>query len=246
MSEQEPVVVEEVTNQTPESPEVLGNETEPVETVEELKEKLENAKAENSRKAELIRKQKEELELRVMAQPESQPSPGPGGIDLKNYRDHELKAALKNPADAAYHDVIEEELHTRRIKRIQASEAEQSVRLSTEIERQKRFPETSDPTHPMAIRATELMRLRRLENTPSGRLVAAELAHAEQLQKKALAAGRKIEQNRQADVNANSTGGAIRPAPVITDKTKDEELKKRAESGDATARAEWFKRRGLI
>jgi hypothetical protein len=62
---------------------------------------------------------------------------------------------------------------------------------------------------------------------------------------KSRCSGRKLEQDRQADVKANFEGDR-RPAPVVGDKVKLEELKKRAMSGDKQAQAEWFKARGII
>lgn len=207
-------------------------------------EREKNLKAENQRKALEIQRLRDELAAK--SHTESAPaSSAPNGVDLSKYRDVELKAGLKDPNNAHMYDQIEEELHSRRIRRIQAEDQEKALRLNTELERQKNYPETFDPSHPMAVKMSELMHSYRLDNTPAGRLVAARLASSELQQQKAVAAGRKLEQNRQADVNANFSGES-RPAPKVRDTVKLEELKKRAQSGDKEAQAEWFKHRGLI
>lgn len=215
---------------------------EPKETVEELKQRLENARAENSRKAQELQRLREELDNKVV----SKADPAFNPQDLTTWKDHELKAVLKDPQYAALHDQATELLEKRRFQRFHAEREESLLRMNTELERQKKYPETFDPMHPMAVRMSELMNQHRLGNTPSGRLVAAQLAHSEMLQTKARAAGRKQEQDRQADVKANFQGESGRSAPVKSDKVKDEELKKLAMSGDKAAQTEWFKRRGLI
>ncbi len=90
------------------------------------------------------------------------------------------------------------------------------------------------------------MRSMRLENHPQGRLIAARLAASELNVSKAVAAGRKAEQTRQADVKANFGGESNRPAPKVSDKVKLEELEKRAANGDFEARKQLFKLRGII
>ena len=213
-------------------------------SVDELKQLLANAKAENLRKTQELQKAREEA-LRANAVPDKPVSQDPREV-LKSWKDHELKAMLKDASQAAYHDYYEEELTRRRFQRYQNEQVEKQVRLNSELERQKKYPETFDPSHPMSVRMQELMALHRLDNSPSGRLVAAELAHKEVLIKKAADAGRKNEQNRQADVNASFNGGAPRPAPKPSDKAKLDELKKRAMEGDKAAQVEWFKLRGII
>lgn len=231
MEDQE-IKTDEVVTEVPKTEEVQETERE------------KNLKAENTRKALEIQRLREELETK--ARPSQNESTAPtGGVDLTQYRDIELKAELKNPATIHLHDAIEEELQSRRFRRFQAAEAEKNLRLSSESERTQFYPETLDPTHPMSIKMSELMQAYHLSHNPAGRLLAARLASSELEKQKALAAGRKLELDRQADVNANFNGGA-RPAPKVRDTAKLEDLKKRAMSGDKTAQAEWFKTRGLI
>lgn len=211
------------------------------ESAAELKERLENAKAENHRKAQELQKLREELDLKKSQPVEQVFNPQ----DLNTWKDHELKAVQKDPQYAALHDQAAELLERRRFNRIMAEREEANLRMNTELERQKNFPETFDPTHPMAIKASQIMNSLHLERTPAGRLIAARLAASEIQQEKARAAGRKQEQDRQTDVNASFSGGS-RPAPKASDKVKLEELKKRAMSGDKAAQAEWFKQRGII
>lgn len=234
---------EEVTNQEPLNEEVLGNQEVGNEVVEEVveSEREKNLKAENSRKTQEIQRLREELDAK---KPKAQEKFNPQ--DLTTWKDHELKAVMKDQQYAALHDQASELLEHRRFQRFHNEREESLLRMNAELERQKKYPETLDPTHPMAVRMSELMLQHRLDHTPSGRLVAAQLAASELKQQKAVAAGRKQEQNRQADVNANFSGEAARPTPKVSDKNKLEELKKRALSGDAEAKAQWFKIKGLI
>lgn len=211
---------------------------------EEVKEseRERNLKAENARKALKIQQLQEELDAKAAKSVEPVFNPQ----DLSTWKDHELKAVQKDPQYVAIHDQAQELLEKRRFQRFQKEESEKTLRLNAELERQKQYPETLDPTHPMSVRMSELMYQYRLENNPAGRLVAARLASSESKQVKAAAAGRKAEQNRQADVKANFQGESGRPAPKVGDKVKLEELKKRAMEGDPIAKAEWFKIRGLI
>jgi hypothetical protein len=211
------------------------------EAPEEIKQRLDNAKAENARKAQEIQRLREEVEA---ARNASRSSSIHDPNDLSTWRDVELKAVLKDPQYGHLHDKAEEILDKRRFNRYQSEQHEASIRATSELERQKMFPETFDPSHPLAVRMQELMQNYRLENTPAGRLVAARLASSESQTNKALSAGRKQEQNRQADVNANYTGGS-RPKPVVIDTAKDEELHKRAQAGDKEALYALMKKRGL-
>lgn len=225
--EVEEVVVEDVKTEEVAAP--------PVET-----EREKNLKAENARKAIEIQRLREEAATR------SQPKLVTDVNDPSTWKDHELKAALKDPQWAHMHDAAQEEIEKRRFQRFQAQKEEETLHLNSELERQEKYPETLDPTHPMAVRMSQLMHSYRLANTPAGRLVAARLAASELQPSKAVAAGRKQEQSRQADVKANFQGDPSRPAPKVSDTVKLEELKKRAMSGDKAAQAEWFKQRGII
>jgi hypothetical protein len=208
---------------------------EPQESVEELKQRLANAKAENIRKTQELQKLREQTDSRnAPAKQKFDPT------DLSTWNDIELKAVLKDPQYAAIQTQAEELLDKRRFQRYHAEQEESKLRVNAELERQKRFPETLDPSHPMAIRMSELMHLHRLDRTPAGYLVAAELAASQFKQQKASAAGRKLEQSRQTDVKVNFQGEASRPAPKVSDKSKVEELKKRAMQGDEEARREWM------
>lgn len=212
------------------------------ETAAELKARLDNAKAENSRKTQEIQRLREEVDAKHSKPAENVFNPQ----DLTTWKDHELKAVMKDPQYVALHDQANELLERRRFQRFQAEKDESQLRMNTELERQKEYPETFDPTNPMAVRMSELMHQYRLANNPAGRLVAARLAHSEAKTEKARAVGRKEEQDRQADVKANFQGDAVRPAPKVSDKVKAEELKKKAMAGDRAAQAEWFKLKGLI
>ena len=223
----EEVVVEEV-----KAEEVIEA---PVET-----EREKNLKAENARKALEIQRLRDEMAS------SRQPKQVTDVNDPSTWKDHELKAALKDPNWAHMHDAAQEEIETRRMKRFLLQREEETLHMNSELERQQKYPETLDPTHPMAVKMTELMHSYRLSNTPAGRLVAARLAASELKPSKAVAAGREQERNRQADVKANFQGDPSRPAPKVSDKTKLEELKKRAMLGDTAAQAEWFKHRGII
>ncbi len=232
-------------NEQPKVEEVVEQEVSAMEeVVEETKEseREKNLKAENARKAQEIQRLREELEAKNIRPTE--PSFNPQ--DLTTWKDHELKAVMKDPQYVALHDQAAELLERRRFQRFQREEQEKNLRVNTELERQQKYPETLDPTHPMAIKMSELMYQYRLDNNPAGRLLAARLAASELKQVKALAAGRKQEQTRQADVKANFSGEPSRPAPKVSDTAKLEELKKRAANGDEAARQEWFKHRGLI
>jgi hypothetical protein len=213
------------------------------ETVEELKQRLENAKAENARKAQELHRVREELDARSSVNKETVFNPQ----DITTWKDHELKAVLKDPQYAAIHDQATELLDRRRFQRFQAEREESTLRMKAELDRKKNFPDTLNPTHPMAIRMEEVMQEHRLERTPAGKLAAAKIAHLEMEHAKNLEAGRKAaeEKARQEALKSNVTGGG-RPAPKISDVKKMEELKKRAQAGDETARAEWFQLKGLI
>lgn len=212
------------------------------ETPEQESERERNLKAENSRKQAEIERLRQELDLRNVPKVEAET---PEEM-IRRMSDKELLAYLNSAQYADHHPLIKDVLDERKFDRYQRRKDENRLRLDSELERQRKYPETTNPSHPMAIRMTELMYLHRLDNTPSGRLVAAELAHAETLKAKSLAAGRKVEQNRQADVKANFQGAPSRPAPKVGDKVKLDELKKKAQSGDETARKEWFRLKGLI
>ncbi len=212
------------------------------ETAEDLKVRLENAKAENARKAQEIQRLREEMDAKRTKASDVVFNPQ----DLTTWKDHELKAVMKDPQYAALHDQASELLERRRFHRFQAEKDESQLRMNTELERQKEYPETFDPANPMAVRMSELMNQYHLANNPAGRLLAARLAHSEVKTAKARAVGRKEEQDRQVDVKASFQGDAVRPAPKVSDKVKVEELKKRAMSGDREAQAEWFKHKGLI
>jgi uncharacterized protein with von Willebrand factor type A (vWA) domain len=207
--------------------------------VVEEDERTKNLKMENARKAQEIQRLREQLEATTKAAPTFNPN------DLTTWQDRELKAVLKDPQYAHLHDQAEALLDKRKFRRYQAEQEEQNVRMGAELERQKNFPETFDPTHPMSARMSEILHSYRLDNTPAGRLVAAKLAASEFAAKRAEAVGRKKEQDRQADVKASYTGES-RPAPKPTDSVKVEELKKRAQAGDLEAKRQWFKLRGLI
>lgn len=200
-----------------------------------------NLKAENRRKAERIRELEEIANRRT--EPQQQED---AGTILNRMSDRELESYLNNQQYAANHLQIKEILNERLVDRRLAKREEQRVRFDAELEVESNFPDVLNPAHPLALKTKELMRSMRLENHPQGRLIAARLAASELGKVKAVAAGRKAEQDRQTDVKANFSGEPSRPAPKVSDKTKDEELKKRAMSGDAAAKAEWFKRRGLI
>lgn len=215
----------------------------PVEQTEEEKEteREKNLKAENRRKAEELAQLREELQRAR----EHQPVQEDITTILKRMSDRELESYLNNAQYSANHIQIREILDERRYDRYHARKEEQRARLDSEIELESKFPDVLNPSHPMALKTKELMRLHRLENHPQGRLIAARLAASELGKTKAVAAGRKAEQNRQTDVKANFQGESARPAPVKSDKVKLEELKKKAMAGDPVARAEWFKQRGL-
>lgn len=233
MGDQEEVNKEEVIETAEETAE---------ETAAELKARLENAKAENARKAQEIQRLREEMDAKHSKSSEVTFNPQ----DLSTWKDHELKAVMKDPQYVNLHDQANELLERRRFQRFQAEKDESQLRMNTELERQKEYPETFDPINPMAVRMSELMNQYRLANNPAGRLVAARLAHSEAKTAKARAVGRKEEQDRQADVKANFQGDAVRPAPKVSDRIKVEELKKKAMAGDREAQAEWFKHKGLI
>jgi hypothetical protein len=224
----------------PEKQEGASEEKPVVETADELKQRLENAKAENARKTQEIQRLREEAEARQKPADTFNPQ------DLTTWKDHELKAVLKDQQYVAIHDQAQELLEKRRFQRFQAEREESTLRVNAELERQKEYPETFDPAHPMSVRMNQLMRENHLDRTPAGRLVAARLAASELEKSKAVAAGRKQEQDRQADVNASYQGESRRPVPTASDKAKLEELKKKAMAGDQAAKAEWFKARGLI
>ncbi len=224
--------------------EVVVDEAKAEGVVEEAPQETErekNLKAENARKAAEIQRLRAEME--TARRPAKQAS---DVNDPSTWKDHELKAALKDPQWAHMHDAAQDEIEKRRFQRFQAQKEEETLHLNSELERQEKYPETLDPTHPMAVRMSQLMHSYRLSNTPAGRLVAARLAASELKPSKAVAAGREQERNRQADVKANFQGEPSRPAPKVSDKVKLEELKKRAMSGDKAAQAEWFKQRGII
>ena len=233
----EEVVEEQVVEETP-------IEVTPVEQTEEEKEteRERNLKAENRRKAEELERLREENNrLR-----EHQPVQEDVSIILKRMSDRELESYLNNAQYSANHLQIREILDERRYDRYHARKEEQRLKLDAEIELESKFPEVLNPAHPLALKTKELMRLHRLENHPQGRLLAARLAASELGKQKAVAAGRKAEQTRQADVKANFQGDSGRPAPVKGDKVKLEELKKKAMEGDPEAKTEWFKLRGLL
>jgi hypothetical protein len=242
MSEQEQQPNEEVVEQ----PEPVVEEAvveEPQESVEELKQRLANAKAENARKTQELQKLREVQDTSTRHAPARQKF---DPTDLDTWGDTELRAVLKDPQYVAIQHKAEELLEKRRFLRYHAEQEESKLRVNAELERQKKYPETLDPSHPMAVKMSELMHQHRLDRTPAGYLVAAELAASQLKQQKATAAGRKAEQTRQTDVKANFQGESSRPAPKVSDKVKDEELKQRAQAGDEAARKEWFKRKGLI
>ena len=216
--------------------------TEPVESVEELKQRLQNAQAEARRKQEELVKAREEAErLRENHQPASEAE----NIDkqLRRMSDRELESYLNNQQYNNLHIPIREILDERRFDRFISKKNEQRERLDAEIELENKFPEVLNPSSPMALKTKELIRLHRLESHPQGRLIAARLASSELGVKKAVETGRKLEQHRQADVKANFSGESARPAPKVSDKVKVEELKKRAQAGDETARREWMQYR---
>ena len=234
MEDQKEVKTEEITKEEPKI-EVLQD------TPEELKQRLDNAKAENIRKQQEIQRLRDEVESKERSN--LNPSFNPN--DLTTWKDHELKACLKDPQYVSLHDQAEELLAKRRHQRFLNEEHENTLHMNTELERQQKYPETFDPTHPMAVKMNQNLYTYRLQNNPAGRLVAARLAQSEIMQSKAVAAGRKQEQDRQTDVKV-SFQGEQRPAPQVSDKISLQELKKRAMEGDPTAKAEWFKLRGLF
>ncbi len=219
------------------SDQVKGATEQDSDSVDDLKQRLFNAQKENERKALELQRLREETQAKAESYNVN---------DLNTWKDHELRAVSKDPQYAHLHDKAEQILSRRITKRILAEEREVELRTKAELERQKLYPETFAPGHPMELRMREIIAENRLESTPASYLVAAKLAAHEQAAKKAAMAGRKQEQNRQADVNANF-GGGNRPAPVSNvDAVKMEELKKRAQAGDPEAKKAWFKARGLI
>lgn len=228
--QEESVVTPEVT------PEAVVPQ-EPTETVEELKARLENLKAENARKAQKIE------ELREMASKPAAPVFNPN--DLTTWNDKELKAVKNDPQYAHLHDQAEELLQTRSFNRFLAKQEEMRLAQTAELQRQKLYPETFNPNSQLSLAMQEIISQYRLDNTPAGRLAAAELASSRLKAQAAEAQRRKQEQDRLADVNSNFSGGS-RPQPQKADTVRDEELKKRALSGDPEARAAWFRRKGLI
>jgi hypothetical protein len=239
MSEQEEIKNDEVVEEVVETKEEESQQ--PTETVEEYKQRLENAKAENRRKQEELERLREENNRFRENQPVSEAE----NIDkqLRRMSDRELEAYLNNNQYANLHIPIKEILDERRFDRYSAKKEESRVRLDAEIELEQRFPDVLNPSHPMALKTKELIRLHRLESHPQGRLIAARLAASELGVKKAVETGRKLEQHRQADVKANFSGEPGRPAPKVSDKVKVEELKKRAQAGDEAARIEWMRYR---
>lgn len=215
---------------------------------EQETEREKNLKAETRRKQEELIRLREENERLRNVQPVSEVE----NIDkqLRRMNDRELDGYLNNAQYANLHIAIREIQDERKYDRYHAKKEEQRARLDAEIEVETKFPEVLVPTHPMALKTKELLRLHHLENHPQGRLIAARLAASELKQSKANAAGRKAEQNRQADVKANFGGESGRPAPKVSDAAKDEELKQRAKAGDMDAQKEWIraslKRKGLI
>lgn len=201
-------------------------------------------------KAELERLRSEREQLRMELERRSQPAEESPEDILRRMNDNELRSYLALPQYAVQHGLIQDILDERKFTRYQRKQEETRLKLDSEIERQKKYPETMNPSHPMAIRMSELMYLHRLDNSPSGRLVAAQLASIEFEKAKAEAAGRKKEQSRQADVKANFQGETSRPAPKVSDKNKLAELKRRADQGDQAAKQEYLfeslKRKGAI
>jgi hypothetical protein len=226
-------VVEEKADEVVEEQPVLEETAEEKET-----EREKNLKAENARKQAEIERLRMEMEQRSM--PKEQQTPEE---IIRRMDDREIIACLASQQYADNHALMRDVLDERKFNRYQRRQEEQRAKLDSEIERQKNFPETFNATHPMAIKMTELMYQYRLENNPAGRLLAAKLASSELSKVKAVAAGRKQEQNRQADVKANFQGEVGRSAPKVSDTVKVEELKKRALAGDENARLEWMRYR---
>jgi predicted RNase H-like nuclease (RuvC/YqgF family) len=178
---------------------------EAVEQVEEVVEEPVESEREKNLKAEARRKQEELIRLREENERlrNHQPANESENIDrqLRNMSDRELEAYLNNAQYSNLHINIREILDERRFDRYQAKKEESRLKLDAEIEVESKFPEVLNPAHPLALRTKELMRLHRLENHPQGRLIAA------------LAAGRKKEQKRQADVKANFAGRVRSSSP---------------------------------
>jgi hypothetical protein len=86
------------------------------ETAAELKQRLDNAKAENARKTQEIQRLREEADARVKPADTFNPQ------DLSTWKDHELKAVMKDPQYVALHDQAQELLEKRRFQRFQAEE----------------------------------------------------------------------------------------------------------------------------
>lgn len=230
-------VVEEVKE------EVVVEESE-VKTEETVEEEVVETEREKNLKAEARRKQEEVIRLREENERlrEHQPVTEEVNVDkqLRRMSDRELESYLNNAQYSNLHISIKEILDERRFDRYTAKKDAERVKLDAEIAIEQKYPEVLNPSHPMALRTKELIRQYRLESNPQGRLIAAELAASEFGKKKAVAAGRKQEQDRQADVKANFQGDSARQAPKVSDKVKVEELKKRALQGDETARREWM------
>lgn len=207
------------------------------ETVEELKARLENLKAENARKAQKIE------ELREMANKPAATVYNPN--DLTTWNDRELKAVKNDPQYAHLADQAEEILQTRSFNRFLAKQQEQQLKQNAELQRQKLYPESFNPSSQLSLAMQEILVQYRLDNTPAGRLAAAEIASSRMKAQAAEALRRKQEQDRVADVTGNFSGGN-RPQPPKVDTVKLEELKKRAMAGDEQARRDWFKARGII
>jgi hypothetical protein len=201
-------------------------------------EREKNLKAEARRKAEEIQRLRDELQAA-----KSQQAYNPN--DLTTWKDNELKAVMRDPQYAHLHDQAENILDKRKFNRFIKEQTHLSARQQSELERQKNFPETLDPSHPTTLRMQEILNQNPgLDQTPTGLLIAAKIAASESKVKKAEVTGRKKEQDRQADVKA-SYSGENRPAPVATDKVKDEELYKQASQGDKNSLYALMKKRGL-
>lgn len=177
--------------------------------------------------AELARKNAELMRLRAEIEEKKQPKRDPA--DITTWSDSELKM-LRNSNDASvaqYKEQADELLLERKVRAIQAREAEYKKKEEYSSKVNELYPEANDPTSEFSTKMEKVMRDYDLHRTPAGRLAAAKIVAAEGNASEAKA--KKNEADRIARVKsqlvegdkAKSTEGSTNP----DEKTKDLEAR---------------------